>query len=81
MNIMTYYHHNSKIIARSYPLQDGGYIFDEGCAFDEKDPVSGLNYFFVTHHRRCYKKSDLTNEISRLKKKFCDLAISTQEYR
>lgn len=81
MRIMTYYLNNNKIIARSYPLQDGGYIFDEGCAFDTKDPVSGLYHFFETQHTRCETKSNLANELRRLKKRYPNLTVSEQEYR
>lgn len=79
--IMTYYLNNNKIIARSYPIQGGSYIFDEGSAFETKDPVSGLYHFFETRHKRCETKSGLARELRRLKYRYPNLTVSEQEYR
>lgn len=84
MNEMTYYWENdvfgSKVVARSYITQHG-IIFDEGVIFDSKDPVSGVNDFFVERHHVCDSIKELNYETSRLKRKYGTIIKTKEMYR
>lgn len=66
---MTYYLHKGRIIARSYPGQDGSFKFEEGTLFKSKAPCRMGDGFYATRMCRCENRKELRYEIHALERR------------
>ena len=66
---MTYYLHKGRIVARSYPGQDGSFRFEEGTQFKSKSPCRMGDGFYTTRMYRCENRKELRFEIRELERR------------
>lgn len=81
---MTYYWKSNingyMVIARSY-VTEQGIIFDEGRIFDSKNPINGLNDFFIERHYVCKELKELKAKVTNLKKRYPEIIETKEIYR